>query len=255
MTTHFRAKTHGHIAHKYGPQIFRPKCKIWAMAKKRTSPRRQEACPFVYGASRALLTFWRNAGVSYYRARFYDSTTSRFLSEDPILSTIRTNRYNYARNSPANRIDSSGLTDRSSGSQNPDPGHCTLAYTLPVLRWTTSTRGYFSDWHFLTSNQEGPEVNPLGIPAIAITCTWQRTYVNDFWGHTLTAYYWNCWDTTFCGFRVGGANSKITFGATTDWQGSEFGGTETTTTSHQGAGAEDETNDVLCVTDPRSRPH
>ncbi len=108
MTAHFRAKTHGHITHKYGPQIFRPKCKIWAMVKKRTSPRRQEACPFIYGASQALLTFWRNAGASYYRARYYDPSSGRFLSEDPIAFQGGGNFYTYVLNRPLNYVDPEG---------------------------------------------------------------------------------------------------------------------------------------------------
>jgi RHS repeat-associated protein len=70
------------------------------MVKKRTSPRRQEACPFIYGASQALLTFWRNAGASYYRARFYDPSPGRFVSEDPARFTESPNFYAYVGNNP-----------------------------------------------------------------------------------------------------------------------------------------------------------
>lgn len=110
MAGHFRAKMYGHIAHKYGSQIFRPKYRIWAMANPRISPRRQEACPFVYGASQALLAYWRNAGGSYYRARYYDQLTGRFLSEDPFgFNGGDVNFYGYVGQRPTGLVDPSGL--------------------------------------------------------------------------------------------------------------------------------------------------
>lgn len=44
---------------------------------------------------------------SYYRARYYDPTTGRFISEDPIRS--RTSAYAYARNRPMVFRDPRGL--------------------------------------------------------------------------------------------------------------------------------------------------
>jgi RHS repeat-associated protein len=194
-------------------------------------------------------------GLYYYRARYYDSATGRFLSEDPVRSPVHTNRYKYVRNSSPNRIDSSGLTDQPSGPRNPDPGHCHLAYTLPILRWTTSTRTPTSDWHFVTSYQEGPEegVEPFGIPAAFVTCVWERTYVSQVWGHVLNAYYWECWNTTLCGMgRFRGAGSHVTFEESSQFLSQSPGGTErNTTTLPPRFGAEDETNDILCVLGPR----
>ena len=46
-------------------------------------------------------------GLYYYRARYYDPLTGRFLSEDPIRSGI--NYYVYAGNNPINANDPSGL--------------------------------------------------------------------------------------------------------------------------------------------------
>jgi uncharacterized protein RhaS with RHS repeats len=46
----------------------------------------------------------------YYRARYYDPTTQRFLSEDPIgLDAGDMNFYRYVGNNPVNYTDSSGL--------------------------------------------------------------------------------------------------------------------------------------------------
>src|SRR5262249_8986728 len=46
-------------------------------------------------------------GLYYYRARYYDSNTGRFLSEDPRRSEL--NFFRYSGNSPTNFIDPFGL--------------------------------------------------------------------------------------------------------------------------------------------------
>jgi RHS repeat-associated protein len=48
-------------------------------------------------------------GLYYYRARYYDPTRSRFISEDPIQLRGGLNFYQYAANSPAIFRDPSGL--------------------------------------------------------------------------------------------------------------------------------------------------
>jgi RHS repeat-associated protein len=50
-------------------------------------------------------------GVDYYRARYYNPTTGRFLSEDPIGLAGGFNLYAYAQDSPTNRVDPSGCLD------------------------------------------------------------------------------------------------------------------------------------------------
>jgi RHS repeat-associated protein len=47
-------------------------------------------------------------GLRYYRARYYDSSTGRFLTEDPAASNAE-NRYPYVGNNPIIRVDPSGL--------------------------------------------------------------------------------------------------------------------------------------------------
>ncbi len=47
-------------------------------------------------------------GLYYYRARYYDPSTGRFLSEDPISFAGGINFYPYVGNSPSNLIDPTG---------------------------------------------------------------------------------------------------------------------------------------------------
>jgi RHS repeat-associated protein len=51
----------------------------------------------------------RNPQASYYRARYYDSSAGRFLSEDPIGFKGGMNFYAYVRNTAVNMGDSFGL--------------------------------------------------------------------------------------------------------------------------------------------------
>jgi len=51
-------------------------------------------------------------GIDYYRARYYNPTTGRFLSEDPLeFAGSGPNPYEYAHDSPTNFIDPSGESD------------------------------------------------------------------------------------------------------------------------------------------------
>jgi RHS repeat-associated protein len=53
--------------------------------------------------------FDSDAGLYYYRARFYDPKVGRFISEDPIGFRGGVNQFAYVGNSPLNRRDPSGL--------------------------------------------------------------------------------------------------------------------------------------------------
>ena len=46
--------------------------------------------------------------VSYYRARYYDTVTGRFLSEDPIGFEGGFNLYRYVKNQPTRYVDPTG---------------------------------------------------------------------------------------------------------------------------------------------------
>jgi len=68
----------------------------------------QESCPNSYAYTGRE---WdAEAGLYYYRARWYDSKIGRFMSEDPIgFESGDVNLFRYVGNSPINRIDPSGL--------------------------------------------------------------------------------------------------------------------------------------------------
>ncbi len=48
-------------------------------------------------------------GLYYYRARYYDAETGRFISRDPIGYADDVNLYGYVGNSPVNYVDPLGL--------------------------------------------------------------------------------------------------------------------------------------------------
>ena len=70
--------------------------------------------------------FDKDTGLCYYRARWYDPSAGRFLSQDPIaFSSGDTNLDRYASNSPTNFTDPSGLchaTPNPSNSKAGEPG-------------------------------------------------------------------------------------------------------------------------------------
>ena len=50
-----------------------------------------------------------NQSASYYRARYYDPATGRFLREDPVRFTGGKNFYQYADNMPTSLVDPLGM--------------------------------------------------------------------------------------------------------------------------------------------------
>jgi RHS repeat-associated protein len=55
--------------------------------------------------------FDSSTALYYYRARYYDPMTGRFLSEDPIGTSGALDLYSYVSNNPVNRVDAFGLKE------------------------------------------------------------------------------------------------------------------------------------------------
>jgi RHS repeat-associated protein len=68
-----------------------------------------KACPTSRPAGWPAGTAPEYPQASYYRARYYDPTTGRFLTEDPIQFAAGENFYRYVDNNPAFWRDASGL--------------------------------------------------------------------------------------------------------------------------------------------------
>ena len=112
--------------------------------------------------------FDSESGLYYYRARYYDPSTGRFLSEDPIgLDGGVTDFYVYVRNDPIDSLDPTGLQTQH---QPGGPDHfenikCRPGDDCPVLldkiqkwAWQISSH-YLFDWKHGTgrhTTQPGP---------------------------------------------------------------------------------------------------
>jgi RHS repeat-associated protein len=70
-----------------------------------------EACPASSSVNWPEETAPENPQASYYRARYYDQSTGRFGSEDPVRFDSGPGFYTYVRNSPTLYIDPTGLQE------------------------------------------------------------------------------------------------------------------------------------------------
>ena len=130
----------------------------------------------------------RSSGPSDYRARYYDTSAGRFLSEDPTKEVIRgMNFYAYARNSAPNLVDPSGrgwewlwkLLERFKFAfetkekiQNPiDWGMCGVYYVNCITTYTETSADLAQVW----SNPNSPP----GTYELAVVTLAQQTGSNS----------------------------------------------------------------------------
>jgi RHS repeat-associated protein len=176
--------------------------------------------------------FDSETGLYSYRARSYDSSVGRFLSEDPSKSAVRLNRYKYVNNSPNILTDPTGLTEE-----------CTFNGTQQITPWigsviTTADSG----WHFLTSYAEGPE---YPIPWITVTCSWERKVTKTVWKSALFLLSWNCQETGACGATK--HRIKYSLRKQTEFESTTPDIREPNTTSFFSGPEDDEANDLKCL--------
>ncbi len=134
----------------------------WGQVRSQTG---SLANPFTY-TSREV----GEAGLNFYRARYYGSGVGRFLSEDATSATVVENFYGYVGGDPINWLDRDGLARiRPSPTRNPSPTPQPLPPITPVPRnrrdymTGTITRAracYGKDW--LLEIYQGPFPPQLG---------------------------------------------------------------------------------------------
>jgi RHS repeat-associated protein len=98
--------------------------------------------PFTYTARE----FDAESGLYYYRARYYDPTIGRFLTEDPIGFNGGINLYTYVGNNPTNFVDPLGLQEMFPLDPNipfpyiplPDSGGCFGTLAFYSFSWDSS---------------------------------------------------------------------------------------------------------------------
>ncbi len=96
----------------------------------------------------------------YYRARYYDSQTSRFVSQDPHGYRSGLNGYRYVRNNPLTFVDPSG--------------YCEVIARIRL--WSTeevTIEKPRSQWILFGTRQEGADAFA---PVNIVQCEWARQY-------------------------------------------------------------------------------
>lgn len=98
-----------------------------------------------------------DTGLMYYRARWYDPQTGRFISEDPIGLAGGINQYAYVGNNPQNATDPSGLYEIDV--------HYYLTYFL------ARKTGCFEEWeaHDIANEDQRTDEDPNTLPALGNT--------------------------------------------------------------------------------------
>src|SRR5579859_7481900 len=93
-------------------RVSRPDHKIEVMHTTDQQASWSQTCfaPMTVGLS--VQTGARNPQASYYRARYYDSNSGKFLNEDPAGFQGGINAYRYVFNDPTDIMDPSGLCPR-----------------------------------------------------------------------------------------------------------------------------------------------
>jgi RHS repeat-associated protein len=104
--------------------------------------------------------------TSYYRARYYDPSTGRFLSQDPIRYGGGVNFYQYARNNAVFRVDPFGYQ---SGGVCNDPAYCVPGSPM----WGTMYLGPDGVWY-----NDGPVPSPEP-PPNPNKCDWGNQPTNQ----------------------------------------------------------------------------
>jgi len=119
-----------------------------------------------------------NMEHQYLRARYYDTDTADFLTEDSYLGKttdpLTQNRYNYVKGSPLNYMDPSG--------HDPRDAYDRLEYHLPTASEIERMSGFYQDWQLrynqtITSDQRWELIDLKG----SYLNLSEGTFVEDLW--------------------------------------------------------------------------
>jgi RHS repeat-associated protein len=100
----------------------------------------------------------RNPQASYYRARYYDQSSGRFLSEDPIRPDDAIDFYAYVSNNPINFTDPLGLYGTDPGVPLPIPPR--LDKLMKCMDKCTGTNQYVTGTVNGTGTSNGGHLDP-----------------------------------------------------------------------------------------------
>ena len=176
--------------------------------------------------------FDSETGLYYDRARYYDPTSGKFISEDPVRYLGGSNFYAYAKNNTPDLADPLGLSPV-----------CTLVGSTPLGSWTTASRRYLTPWTFETATQDGGPDTDSGVLTANLHCLWQRNYVREVWKTTLYLNRFLCVDHLACGLNL--MWFEFSLDTKKQYVGEEPGGTEPGTVSKRVLGYESEFLDAV----------
>jgi len=132
-----------------------------------------------------------NMPGSYYRARYYDASAGRFMSQDPIGFRAGLNMYAYVHNNPVNFADPIGLKKTCTPLGDP------LRIT-PWFKWANGPPIPLGPWHFDNAFAiDGPDNGVGGIGfggGDALVCKWSRPKKQDIGRYAYFLQEYRCVD-------------------------------------------------------------
>ncbi|HEV2247638.1 MAG TPA: RHS repeat-associated core domain-containing protein, partial [Terriglobia bacterium] len=129
-------------------------------------------------------------GLYYYRARYYDPTAGRFLSEDPLRSSNGTiDLYQYAENNPISFEDPTGLE----ACRKPAQCFAQLKYR-PVNDWRAKIAGATHAFWYVQGSDGKQYIlssGPTGASGNGSLNVWRNSNVNNGADNTSATTWWN----------------------------------------------------------------
>jgi RHS repeat-associated protein len=128
--------------------------------------------------------FDAKTGLNYNRARYYNPTSGRFISEDPIRFRAGDNFYEYVKGNPVAFKDAYGL-------------ECTQVGQHQLTPWIpTATVTSTTTWMYVDNS----EIDDKGIGVVR--CRWERMETKAFWGSALFELEYRCTVKLPCGLAL-----------------------------------------------------